>query len=93
MLGELYEDKKARDAASSKPLKKNKGKGKTDKPPSPPSSLSSSSSSSSSVEYEMEKKPKKTSILRLDVKFEFPVYDGKMDFEKLDNWIRQLVLY
>ena len=39
MLGELYEDKKARDAtSSSKTLKKEKGKGKANKPPSPPSS-------------------------------------------------------
>ncbi len=38
MLGELYEDKKARDvASSSKTSKKEKGKGKADKPPSPPS--------------------------------------------------------
>lgn len=48
MLGQLYEDKKARDDSSSKELKKDKGKGKADKPPSPPSSPSSSSSSSSS---------------------------------------------
>ena len=72
MLGELYENKKARDAtSSSKPSKKDKGKGKTDKLPSPPSSPSSSSSSSScSVEYEMEKKPKKTYLLKLDGKNE-----------------------
>ena len=44
MLGELYEDKRARDAtSSSKASKKDKGKGKNDKPPSPPSSPSSSS--------------------------------------------------
>lgn len=37
MLGEIYEDKKARDAASSSKIsKKEKGKGKADKPPSPP---------------------------------------------------------
>ena len=35
MLGELYEDKKARDvASSSKTSKKDKGKGRTNKPPS-----------------------------------------------------------
>ena len=49
MLGELYEDKKVRDAASSsKTSKKEKGKGEANKPPSPPSSPSSSYSSSSS---------------------------------------------
>lgn len=76
MLGELYEDKKARDAtSSSKTSNKDKGKGKADKPPSPSSSPSSYSScsyyssSSSSVESETEKKPMKTSRLKLDVKF------------------------
>ena len=95
MLGELYEDKKVRDAASSsKTSKKDKGKGKADKPPSPPSSpLSSSSSSSSNVESETEKKPKKTSLLKLDLKFELPIYDGEMNHEKLDNWIKQLEVY
>ena len=58
MLGEFYEDKKARDAtSSSKATKKEKGKGKDDKPPSPPSSPSSSSSSSSSSDSEIENKP------------------------------------
>ena len=86
MLGELYEDKKARDAASSsKKSKKDKGKDKVDKPPSPPSSPSSSSSSSSSAETEIEKKPKKTSLLKIDVKFELPIYDDEMNPEKLDN--------
>ena len=34
ILGEIYEDKKARDGAySSKTSKKDKGKGKADKPP------------------------------------------------------------
>jgi len=92
MLGELYEDKKARYvASSSKTLKKDKCKGKADKTPSPLSSPpSSSSSSSSSAESETEKKPKKTSLLKLDVKFELPIYDGEMNPEKLDNWIKHL---
>ena len=85
MLGELYKDKKARDAASSKTSKKEKGKGKVDKPHSPSSSPSSSSSSSSSAEPKTEKKPKKTSLLKLDVKFELPIYDGEMNPKKLDN--------
>ena len=32
-------------------------------------------------------------ILKLDVKFELPIYDGEMNPEKLDNWIKQLELY
>jgi len=68
-------------------LKKDKGKRKTDKPPSPPSSPSSSSSSSSSscAKSKTQKKPKKTYLLKLDVKFELPDYDGEMNPEKLDN--------
>ena len=94
MLGEIYKDKKARDAASSSnKSKKDKGKGKADKPPSPPSSPSSSSSFSSSAESETEKKPKKTYLLILDVKFELLIYDGEINLEKLDNWIKQLEVY
>ena len=96
MLGELYEDKMARDvASSSKASKKDKSKVKDDKPPSPPSypSSSSSSSSSSSATSETDKKHKKSSLLKLDVKFELPIYDGEMNPEKLDNWLKQLEVY
>ena len=95
MLGELHKDKKEKDvASSSKASNKDKGKEKTDKPPSPPSSPSSSSSySSSSAKYKTDKKPKKTSLLKLDVKFELPVYDGEMNPEKLYNWIKKLEVY
>jgi hypothetical protein len=27
-------------------------------------------------------------LLKLDVKFELPIYDGEVNAEKLDNWIR-----
>ena len=93
MLGELYENKKARDAASSsKAMMKEKGKGKQDKPPPAPSS-SSSSSSSSSLDSQTEKKPQKSTLLKLDVKFELPVYDDEMNLENLDNSIKQLEVY
>jgi hypothetical protein len=32
-------------------------------------------------------------LLKLDVKFEFPLYDGELNAEKLDNWIRQIEVY
>jgi len=32
-------------------------------------------------------------LLKLDVKFEFPLYDGEINEEKLDNWIRQIKVY
>jgi hypothetical protein len=30
---------------------------------------------------------------KLDVKFELPIYNGDLDAEKLDNWIKQLEVY
>ena len=51
------------------------GKGKEEKP-SPPSPPSSPSSSSSSHKESPEKKKKKPSLIKLDVKFDLPVYDG-----------------
>jgi hypothetical protein len=68
--------------------------------PSEPSSPSSSSSTSeASVHSSKDKKPKKTHhssdmpLLKLDVKFNLPTYDGELDAKKLDNWIRQLEVY
>jgi hypothetical protein len=29
----------------------------------------------------------------LDVKFELPMYDGDINAERLDNWVRQIVVY
>jgi hypothetical protein len=31
--------------------------------------------------------------LKLDVKFELPIYDGELNAEKLDNWIKQIEVY
>jgi hypothetical protein len=33
------------------------------------------------------------SLLKLDVKFQLPTYDGELDAKKLDNWVRQLEVY
>jgi hypothetical protein len=32
-------------------------------------------------------------LLKLDVKFELPLYDGELNVEKLDNWIRIIEVY
>jgi len=50
-----------------------KDKGKEEKLPTPPSSP---------------KNKNKTSLIKLDVKFYLPIYDGELNAEKLDNWIR-----
>jgi hypothetical protein len=67
-------------------------------PPSPPSSPPSSPSSSSSsfksnAKKHAHKHNKEMPLLRLDVKFEFPIYDGEVNAEKLDNWIKQMEVY
>jgi len=36
---------------------------------------------------------KKASLIKLDVKFYLPIYDGELNAEKLDNWIRQIDVY
>jgi len=55
-----------------------KGKGKEEKFPTP----------LSRPENKM-----KTSLIKLDVKFDLPIYDGELNAEKLDNWIRQIDVY
>jgi hypothetical protein len=32
-------------------------------------------------------------LLKLDVKFELPIYDGEVNAETLDNWVRQMDVY
>jgi hypothetical protein len=67
-------------------------------PPSPPSSSSSSSSSTSSKHLPNSPKghgktPSQIPSLKLDIKFELPIYNGEVNAEKLDNWIRQIEVY
>jgi hypothetical protein len=32
-------------------------------------------------------------VLKLDVKFSLPMFNGDVNLEKLDNWIRQIEMY
>jgi hypothetical protein len=61
-------------------------------PPEPPSSPSSSSSSSSEHSHHSQHYNHKASfkkpLLKLDVKFSLPMFNGDANPEKLDNWIR-----
>jgi hypothetical protein len=66
--------------------------------PSEPSSPSSSSSNNEASVHSFKDKQKThhssdMSLLKLDVKFQLPTYDGELDAEKLDNWVRQLEVY
>ena len=31
--------------------------------------------------------------MKLDIKFDFPTYNGELNAENLDNWIRQIEVY
>jgi hypothetical protein len=101
MVQVLYEDYLER----KRPVLGNSSKGKSEEeedqpqiPPSPPSTPPSSPSSSSSSSKSSEKKnvhknKHEMPLLKLDVKFELPIYDGEVNAEKLDNWIRQMEVY
>jgi hypothetical protein len=66
-------------------------------PPSPPPSSSSSSSSTSSKHLPNSnghgKTPSQIPSLKLDIKFELPIYNGEVNAEKLDKCIRQIEVY
>jgi hypothetical protein len=68
-------------------------------PPSPPPSSSSYSSSSTSSRPLLNspkghgKTNSQIPSLKLDIKFELPIYNGEVNVEKLDNWIRQIEVY
>jgi hypothetical protein len=32
-------------------------------------------------------------LLKIDVKFELPIYDGEVNAERLENWVRQMEVY
>jgi hypothetical protein len=60
---------------------------------SPSSSSSSSSSSKSTARKHVHKHKQEMPLLKLDVKFELPMYDGEVNAERLDNWVRQMEVY
>ena len=90
MVEEMYRDfrkHKGEDSSGSKQDKEedeshshdhSNGKGKEESFPTPPSSPVHN---------------KKASLIKLDVKFDLPIYDGELNAEKLDNWIRQIYVY
>ena len=71
------------------------GKGKYLSEPSSPSSSSSESSSTASSSPKKQPKKDKSDLpyLKLDIKFELPTYNGELNVEKLDDWIKQIEVY
>ena len=69
-----------------KSKKGNGGNGGNGEPPSSPSSSSSSYSTSSLVHQPHKSKTTgKSPLLKLNIKFEFPMFNGEVNAEKLDN--------
>jgi hypothetical protein len=72
--------------------KQNKSEEGEDTPKSPPSysyySSSSSISSTSNARKHSHKHKSNMPLLKLDVKFVLPMYDGEVNAEKLDNSVR-----
>ena len=92
LLDEREESKKKEEGSSSKDAKvkkEEKGKrvgGDGDPPNTNPTFSSSHTSHSNNANPNMP-------YFKLDVKFELPIYNGDLDAEKLDNWIKQLEVY
>jgi hypothetical protein len=63
-------------------------------PPEPPSSPSSYSSSSfENSHHSSHKAYFKKPLLKLDVKFDLPMFNGDANPEKIDNWIQHVEVY
>jgi hypothetical protein len=98
MVKVLYEDyleqKRPFQMESSK-QDKSEGGDPPKTPPSPPSSPSTSSSSSTSSKSIARTHSHKHDIplIKLDVKFEFPMYDGEVNAKRLDKWVIHMEVY
>ena len=75
-------------------------RGGGEEPPEPPSSPSASSTSSSASSSSHSrhskvphKEPQKKPLLKLDVKFDLPMFNGEANAQKLNNSIRQIEVY
>jgi hypothetical protein len=95
MVKVLYDDyleRKRPILGESSKSKSEEGEDPPKPPPSPPSSPSTSSSpstrSKSTARKHSHKHKHDMPLLKLDVKFELPMYDGEVNAERLDNWVR-----
>ena len=101
MAGESSKPPHGEGSSKDKNNEKMDSKGNGGKPPpSPPSSSSSrshttsSSTTTNATAHTHSKTPNgKNPLLKLDIKFKLPMYNGEVNAGKLDNWIRQLEVY
>jgi hypothetical protein len=93
LQGESSNPPKGNEDSGDKTPKGNGGNGDTP-PLSPPSSTYSTiSQTPPNSPKEHGKIPPQTPLLKLDIKFELPMYNGEVNVEKLDNWIHQIEVY
>jgi hypothetical protein len=90
LQGESSNPPNGNEDSGDKNPKGNGGNGDTP-PPSPPS-YTSSTISQAPLNFPKEhgEIPLQTPLLKLNIKFEFPMYNGEVNDGKLDNWIRQI---
>jgi hypothetical protein len=88
LQGESSNSPKGIGDSGDKTPKRNGGNGDSP-PPSPPySTCSTISQPPPNSPKEHGKTLLQTPLLKLNIKFEFPMYNGEVNVEKLDNWIR-----
>jgi hypothetical protein len=87
LYDDYLEQKRLVQGESSKQDKREEGEDPPKTPPSPPSSPSSSSSksSNSTARKHSHKHKPDMPLLKLEVKFVLPMYDGEVNVEKLDK--------
>jgi hypothetical protein len=73
--------------------KGNGGNGGTPPPSLPYSSSSTISEPTPIPSKENGKTIAHTPLLKVDIKFELPMYNGEVNAERLDNWVRQIEVY
>jgi hypothetical protein len=93
LQGESSNPPKGNEDNGDKNPKENGGNGDTP-PPSPPySTYSTISQPPPNSPKEHGKIPPQTPLLKLDIKFELPMYNGEVNAKKFDNWIHQIEVY
>ena len=104
MVEEIYQYRKRGEKGGPSHAEGKKEVGGEEPPKSPPSSqsyldgsLHSQSYLDGSLHSQSENKKEEIDFnvpqLKLDIKFELPMYNGELNAEKLDNWIRQIEFY
>jgi hypothetical protein len=81
------------DTSGDRNPKGNRGNGVSPRPSPPYSTSSTISQPPPNSPKKHGKNPLQTPLLKLDINFEFPMYNGEVNVEKLDNWIHHIEVY